>query len=627
MVDLPQTAPGRESMKLLFICSGQASLCQMAEALLTQRLRSPGIQVHSAAVQPGPTLPEAIQAMGEIGIVLSEDPAWPMAALGKKTFDIIITLDEIARSCCGIAPGACAEAGAMPGPATTGKDPTLYIGMPIHLDWPLQAPFPAGADPALALGWFRGVRTQLERRISALLELGCLHALLGARRRTEQILDAMEDGVLVHDDQKRIYLFNRAAERLTGYSREEVLGEECQRIFSPGGLCGSQCVVDCAGSERPGLCHYEVAFTTKQGEERRLQVRSSTTRLEELNKSGILATLRDITEVSELRWEMKEKYSFHGMTGRSARMQEIFQVIRQVTTSDYPILITGESGTGKELVARAIHQESRRQGGPFIAINCGALPENILESELFGHVRGAFTGAIRDKKGRFELADKGTLFLDEVGDLSPAFQVKLLRVLESKRFELVGGEKTIEVDVRIISATNRDLRKLVETGSFRHDLFYRLSVVPIHLPPLRERSEDLPLLIGQILEQIRKETARPIQRVSDEVMDALVAHPWPGNVRELINVLQFASVRCAGEAILHPHLPPELRADRPEPRILPSPALDFDPARLRKKPRLSAARVQAALEQVRGNRVQAAKLLGVGRATLYRFLDKLNLPE
>jgi transcriptional regulator with GAF, ATPase, and Fis domain len=345
--------------------------------------------------------------------------------------------------------------------------------------------------------------------------------------------------------------------------------------------------------------------------------------LDDTGVRGVIATIRDDTEVDELRWRLATRRSFHGMVGISPPMQEVFETVRQAAAADYPVLISGESGTGKELVANAIHNESRRQGGPFVPVSCGALPETILESELFGHVRGAFTGAVRDKKGRFELADGGTLFLDEVGELSPAMQVKLLRVLQEKRFEKVGGEKTIQVDVRIVAATNRDLRQMVRQGTFREDLFYRLCVVPLRLPALRDRREDIPFLVEQVLETIRQESGKAIRGVADEAMDLLVAHRWPGNVRELINALQYASVRCTGDTIRPSHLPPEVRRepDALGPAASPPPSQP-PPDRPGPRGKLDRAKVDDALQRAGGNKVRAARLLGVGRATLYRFLRR-----
>ncbi len=435
--------------------------------------------------------------------------------------------------------------------------------------------------------------------------------------RLERVLDAIQDGIVIHDLDRKILFINRAAERITGSRREEVLGRNCHAVFGPDGLCGSNCPF-CSG-RNPGYsgARYEFAFTGQDGVDRRISLVSIPFELVPGKVPGVLATFRDVTEVNDLRQRVRHKDSFHGMVAISENMHEVFRTVRHLAAAEYPVLVSGESGTGKELVARAIHNESRRGAGPFVPINCGALPEHILESELFGHVRGAFTGAIRDKKGRFELADGGTLFLDEVGELSPAFQVKLLRVLEQKRFEPVGGEKTISVDVRIVSATNRDLKKMVAEGAFRADLFYRLSVVPVALPPLRERREDLPALIEQILDEVRRETGKDIRSVSDETMDLFWRYPWPGNVRELINVLQFASVRCQATAIGARHLPPELREQKPAPER-PSPQRR-QPERTKA---LSAETVRQALELTGGNKVKAARLLGVGRATLYRFLSR-----
>jgi transcriptional regulator with GAF, ATPase, and Fis domain len=280
------------------------------------------------------------------------------------------------------------------------------------------------------------------------------------------------------------------------------------------------------------------------------------------------------------------------------------------------VLIQGESGTGKELIAGAIHAESSRAQRPFVPVNCGALPDGILESELFGHVRGAFTGAVQDKRGRFELADGGTLFLDEVGELSPSMQVKLLRVLQEQSFERVGGERRINVDVRLISATNQDLRELMARGLFRRDLYYRLCVVPISPPPLRDRPRDIPVLVEHFLGLIAKESERAALSVSGEALDVLVAYGWPGNVRELRNVIEFAHVKCHGDLILPEHLPEE---------ILPPAESDaYQGGRRGPKPKLSREAVTDALARAKGNKSRAARILGVGRTTLYRYLSGLG---
>ena len=246
---------------------------------------------------------------------------------------------------------------------------------------------------------------------------------------------------------------------------------------------------------------------------------------------------------------------FHGMIGRSEAMRRVFDLIRLAGDSELPVLITGKTGTGKELAARAVHEESRRRSGPFVPVNCGALSETVLESELFGHVRGAFTDAIRARKGRFELADGGTLFLDEVAELSPAAQVKLLRVLEDHRVERVGDEQTIRVNVRIVAATQANLRSAMVNGAFREDFFHRLNVIPIEIPPLCERRDDIPLIAQRILGHIRLETGRPIYAVDRSALELLCAYPWPGNVRHLISTLQYAAIRCSGETIRPEHLP------------------------------------------------------------------------
>jgi transcriptional regulator with GAF, ATPase, and Fis domain len=322
---------------------------------------------------------------------------------------------------------------------------------------------------------------------------------------------------------------------------------------------------------------------------------------------GVLASFKDVTELIGLRKQVGELKSFAGIVGQDPKVLRIYKEIRDLAPSDYPVCIEGETGTGKELVANAIHNESRRAGKPFVPVNCGALPEGLLESELFGHEKGAFTGAIRDKKGRFELADGGTLFLDEVADLPKVVQVKLLRVLQDGTFERVGGEKTISVDVRIISATNRDLRHEMEKGAFRDDLYYRINVVPIHLPPLMERKSDISLLVKHFLGKAVEEGQKS-SGFSEEALNLMAEYAWPGNVRELQSAIRFALVKSRGQIIRPKHLPMELRewkVKRP-PR---GPARKLDPGSVRKALTLSG-----------GNKAKAARFLGVGRATLYRFL-------
>jgi transcriptional regulator with GAF, ATPase, and Fis domain len=322
-----------------------------------------------------------------------------------------------------------------------------------------------------------------------------------------------------------------------------------------------------------------------------------------------IVILEDITELDNLRKRLKTEQSFSGIIGSDSQMQELFETIRDVTDVNVPVLIQGESGTGKELVAAAIHNEGPRANKPFVPVNCGALPEGLLESELFGHVKGAFTGALRDKKGRFELAHGGTLFLDEVVDLSKVVQAKLLRVLQEGSFERVGGEKTMSVDVRLISAANRDLKHEVEIGNFRDDLYYRINVVPIHLPPLRDRKNDIPLLVEYFIEKASNE-GQKASGISKDALAIMMEYPWQGNVRELQSAIRYALVKAKGRVIRPQNLPAELTGWK---IVQPS----RGPSR-----KLDVKSVGDALTMAGGNKAKAARILGVGRATLYRFLSE-----
>ena len=317
----------------------------------------------------------------------------------------------------------------------------------------------------------------------------------------------------------------------------------------------------------------------------------------------------DMTEVTTLRRKVTAQQGIPGIVGRDPKMLELYDSIKRLAGVSAAVLIQGESGTGKELVAAAIHREGPRAGRPFVPVNCGALPENLLESELFGHVRGAFTGATRDKKGRFELADGGTIFLDEIGDLTQAMQVKLLRVLQEGTFERVGGEKTLRVDVRVLSATHKNLRDEVSAGRFREDLYYRLSVVPITIPPLRERGGDILLLAAEFLKVYEGRSEGVRYSLGPDAMRIIENYPWPGNVRELQNVIQFAVAQSQRSDHRRTAAPPDPC------RGCATPHVD------RRRPQLSRVAVEQALRETRGNRVKAARLLGVSRATLYRFFS------
>ena len=446
-------------------------------------------------------------------------------------------------------------------------------------------------------------------KLDFIMKINTLEQLAASQRNLEHILDHLPEGIIGHDLNRKIVYFNRTAEGITGYTKSEVVGKDCYEAFGVP-FCGKNCSFCGQPPETWTRLSYPVNIVTKSGEPRQLQMSVVGMRDDKGRLVGVLAALQDITSLAGLKLWTEELSGFVGIVGRNPQLVQIFKQIKALAVNDYPVLIIGETGTGKELVAAAIHSESRRSQSPFVPVNCGALPEGVVESELFGHVKGAFSGAIRDKKGRFELAHRGTIFLDEVAELPKAVQVKLLRVLESGAFEPVGGEKTVVVEVRVISATNRDLKREVEKGHFRQDLYYRLNVVPVHLPPLRERRDDIPLLVEHFLSLAEKRSQRTA-RFTPEALVLMRRYAWPGNVRELQNAVHYALARSDGALLGPEDLPPEVQRDQAKP----------GPDR-----KLEAAAVQAALKQCGGNKVQAAKLLGIGRATLYRFLKSHDTP-
>jgi len=433
------------------------------------------------------------------------------------------------------------------------------------------------------------------------------HRLVSDNRFLEQILDNLSDGIIAHDMSRRILFFNRAAERITGFKREEVLGRDCHEAFGRP-FCGGRCSFQEDQVHLPEQTHYPLNIQTRDGQYRRLEMTLIMMESARDGSAGVIASFRDVTELIGLKIEAGGLNGFAGIVGHHPKMIEIYRQIRDLGGNAYPVCITGETGTGKELVAIAIHNESRRGGRPFVPVNCAALPDGILESELFGHVKGAFTGAVRDKKGRFELADTGTIFLDEIGDLPRALQAKLLRVLQEHKIEPVGGEVQRSVDIRLISATNKDLRREVRKGNFRDDLFYRINVVPMHLPPLRERKSDIPLLVEHLFETSTAEGHEHFG-ISKAALDMMMAYSWPGNVRELQSAIRFALVKSKGKMIHPEHLPQELW-DHPKKSTVRG-----------GKRKLNTESVRAALTQSGGNKAKAARILGVGRATLYRFLE------
>lgn len=440
------------------------------------------------------------------------------------------------------------------------------------------------------------------------------------------ILDNLKLGIIAHTPERVITLFNKEAERITGYLKGEVIGKDCHGVFQ-GPFCGEKCsFCDYAlkSSDLPVFFQrtkeYPLNIITKDGVTRQVEMTVSPILNHDGLFKGVIASFRDMTESFNLSLKAEELSSFSGIIGKDKTMQNIFSQIRDVALYNYPVHVSGETGTGKERVAYAIHDISSYGNGAFVPVNCGAIPEGIVESELFGHVKGAFSGAIKERKGRFELAHKGTLFLDEVADLPLQTQVKLLRFLQEGSFEKVGGEKVVSVDVRIISATNKNLKEEVKAGRFREDLYYRLNVIPICLPPLRQRKNDIPLLAAHFLKEAEQESGGAVPELAAETLDLMLDYYWPGNVRELKNVIQFSVVRCRGKKIFPSDLPMEIVQDKEINFRTPTvtPVQDTIPAR----GKLDVESVKSAIKKAGGNKSKAARLLGVGRATLYRFLTQ-----
>ncbi len=439
---------------------------------------------------------------------------------------------------------------------------------------------------------------------------------------TEAILESLSDGVFTVDAQWRVTSFNRAAERITGVLRREAIGRRCDEVFRSS-LCGAECALNKTMKTGRPVIGKSAYIVNADGE--RIPISISTAVLKDARGKvvGGAEVFRDLSELDALRQELEGRFRAGDLVSRSPVMQRLFEVLPAIAASPSTVLIQGETGTGKELVARTLHALSPRKGGPFVAVNCGALPDTLLESELFGYKAGAFTGAAKDKPGRFALAKGGTLFLDEIGEISPALQVRLLRVLQERVYEPLGATRSEKADVRVIVASNRDLLEQCRAGAFREDLYYRVNVVRVELPPLRRRKEDIPLLAEQFIARFNRLQGKAVEGLAPETLSLLMAHDWPGNVRELENVIERAFILCRSGNIELAHLP-DLLAGVQAPRAAAGQAGLRDA-----RAALDAQAIRVALARNGGSRIAAAKELGVHKTTLFRKIKALGieLPE
>ena len=434
---------------------------------------------------------------------------------------------------------------------------------------------------------------------------------------TRVILDSIADGVFTVDSEWRITSFNRAAERITGIPKDEALGRRCCEVFRAS-ICESDCALRHTLDTGRPVVNRSIYIIDAEGDRIPISISTALLTDEGGKVMGGVETFRDLSVVETLRKALEDRRSLGDMISSNPRMLELFAVLPNIAESESTVLILGESGTGKELLARAIHSLSPRAKKPFVAVNCGALPDTLLESELFGHRAGAFTDARRDREGRFARARGGTLFLDEIGDISPAMQVRLLRVLQDGVFEALGDSKPQQADVRILAATHRDLDRAVKDGAFRQDLYYRIHVVPLKLPPLRERKEDIPLLAEHLVQRFNRLKGYEVRGIAPEAMDLLMGHDFPGNIRELENVIEHAFVLCREGYVEPRHLPEPFRGKAGE-------SIGRSGKEASSFEELEARFLKARLEANGFNRVRTARELGIHKTTLWRKMKKLGL--
>lgn len=431
---------------------------------------------------------------------------------------------------------------------------------------------------------------------------------------TEIILNSIADGVFTVDLEWRISSFNRAAEEITGVTAAEAVGRPCCEVFRAN-VCESTCVLKYTLETGNPVVNRPIAILRADGREIPISVSTALLRDETGRVIGGVETFRDLSLVETLRREIDRQCRFQDIISKSPTMKKLFAILPEVAQSESTVLIQGESGTGKELLSRAVHSLSPRSKGPFVAVNCGALPDTLLESELFGHVAGAFTDAKKNRAGRFAMAAGGTLFLDEIGDISPALQVRLLRVLEEKTYEPLGSSTTVKADVRIVTASNKDLAQLVEEGSFRKDLYYRINVVRLKLPTLAQRKEDIPLLAEHFIQRLNKVRNKKILGLSHETLAIFMRHDWPGNIRELENIIEYAFILCSNGLIQPECLPDNLRSHACK-------VVDYQGMTLQD---IEKRAVWEALQRHEGRRMATARELGIDKNTLRRKIKRFNL--
>ena len=428
------------------------------------------------------------------------------------------------------------------------------------------------------------------------------------------IIESIADGIFTVDRNWKITSFNQAAQDLVGITREEALGRKCSEVLRAS-CCETCCPLQEAIQNGKPVVNRIVSIIGSQGDKRSISISAAAISDASGNAPGGVETFRDIGSIEKVRGDMVKEYSCQDILSVNHEMREIFELLPAVADSISTVLIEGETGTGKELFARAIHNLSQRRTKPFVAVNCGALPDTLLESELFGYKAGAFTDAKRDKPGRFALAEAGTIFLDEIGDISPALQVRLLRVLQEKTYEPLGGVATVRTDVRVIAATNKDLDSLVRQGSFRNDLYYRLNIIKISIPPLRNRREDVPLLVDHFIAGNNVAQKKDVQGMSDQAIAALMKYDFPGNVRELENIIERAFILCRSGMIDLIHLPELQSAESALDTIEHQDSLKA----------MEAAFLARALEKNDWNRKKTAEELGMHKSTLFRKIKSLGI--